>query len=308
MMEKTVSTKGISKRNAAGIGYITLPLDTDRAAYIRSVYRKGAISVALDDGGTLDDVLITKEAIDRIVFPKSSKGLGSIVFWVNIPKKNQPVIVGTINKNNEFVNLNENEFSFRRDSKFGFVEVSGNGKNSDLNLIVNHNQGRGRINIIASNKSQTAEVNVNSQGDINVVTTNDINISAENSFNLTIGDEDTLASINYTKGDGFEYVDEFKNKVELKKGEVVINTASGKKVTIDDAGGITIDATDDGNLILKAGVAEIELSEEGCTVDVGEKELFLNGDRRVLYAKSDGATKLQQFEDIGISETTFVGL
>ena len=134
MVKKTVSTRGISKRNSAGIGYITLPLDTDRAAYIRSVYRKGAISVTLDEGGTIDDVLITKEAIDKLTFPKSSRELGSLVFWVNIPKKNQPIIVGTLNKANELVNLNENEFSFRRDSKFGFVEVSGNGKNSDLNL------------------------------------------------------------------------------------------------------------------------------------------------------------------------------
>ena len=141
---------------------------------------------------------------------------------------------------------------------------------------------------------------------MNITSSKDINISAENSFNLSIGDAETLASINYIKGDGFEYLDEFNNKIELKKGEVIINTASGKKVTIDDAGGITIDATDDGNLILKAGVAEIELSEEGCTIDVGEKELFLNGNRRVLYAKSDGATEIQQVEDIGISEFTFV--
>lgn len=307
-MTKTVSTRHIGKRNIAGIGYINLPLDIDREVYIRSVYRKGSISVALDDGGVIDDVLITKEALDRLVFPISSKELGSIVFWVNIPKKNQPVIVGTINKNNEFVNLNENEFSFKRESKFGFVEISGNGRNSDINFIVNHNQSRGKINIIASNKTGTAEVNVNVKGGMNIYTSKDINITTEESFNLTVGDEETIAVINYRKNEGFQYLDEFNNSIEIKKGEIVINTLSGKKITINDQGGIEIDATDEGNLVLKAGVAEIELSEQGCTVDVGDKELFLNGDRRVLYAKSDGATKIQQVEDIGISETTKVGL
>ncbi len=308
MSKKYVSTREISKRNSAGIGYVTLPLDVDRDVYIRNVYRKGSISVVLDDGGTIDDVQVTKGCLSELVFPESSKELGSIVFWVNIPKKNQPVIVGCLNKSNEFVNLNENEFSFKRGSKFGFVEVSGNGKNGDMNFIVNHNQARGKINIIASNKKGTAEVNVNVKGDVNVKTSKRVNISAEESFNLTVGDENTIAVLNYKKNEGFQYLDEFNNSIELKAGEVVINTSSGKKITINDQGGITIDATDEGNLILKAGVTEIELSEQGCVIDTGDKELFLNGDRRVLYAKSDGATKIQQVEDIGISENTRVSL
>lgn len=306
--KRYVSTREISKRNAAGVGYVILPLDIDRDTYIRSVYRKGAISVALDDGGTIDDILISKEALDKISFPKNSKELGSIVFWVNIPKKNQPVIVGTLSKNNEFTNLNEHEFSFKKDSKFGFVEVTGNGKDGDLSFIINNNQSRGKINIIASNKAGTAEVNVNVKGDVNIETSNDINISAQESFNLSIGDENALAVINYVKGEGFQYLDEFNNKIELKEGEVVINTSSGKKITINDTGGIVIDAMSDGNIELKAGEATVELSEQGCVIDVGEKELVLNGDRPVLYAKNEAASKIQSFDDIGISQTTTVGL
>lgn len=303
-----VSTRGVpGKRNLAGIGYVVLPLDTDRDAYIREVYRKGSMSVTLDDGGVIDDVLITKEAIGKLQFPNSSTELGSIVFWVNIPKRNQPVIVGTISKNNEFINLNENEFSFKRESKFGFVEVSGNGKNADINFIVNHNQSRGKINIIASNKAGTAQVNVNVKGDVNVYTSNDINISAEESFNLTVGDDETIAVINYRKNEGFQYLDEFNNEINISEGEVVIKTSSGKTITINDQGGIEIDATEEGNLVLKAGEAEIELSEQGVTVDVGDKQMWLNGEKKPLYAKSDAATKIQQFEDIGIADSVRIG-
>lgn len=303
-----VSTRPVGKRNLAGIGYVVVPLDVDRDVYIKSVYRKGAISVALDDGGVIDDILITKEALSQIEFPKNSKELGSIIFWVNIPKKNQPIVVGTLNKNNEFINLNENEFSFKKNNKFGFVEVSGNGKTGDLNFIVNNNQSRGKINIIASNKPGTAEVNVDVNGDVNIKTTNEINLSAQESFSLSIGDENTIATLSYVKNEGFQYIDEFNNTIELKEGEVVINTSSGKKITINDTGGITIDAMEDGNIELKAGEAIVELSEQGVTVDVGTKDLYLNGDRPVLYANSDGASKIQSFDDIGISQTVKVGL
>lgn len=304
MNNRYVSTRSISKRNSAGVGYIVLPVDIDRNRYIASCYRKGTLSIVLEDGGHIDDVLLLKESFDKIVFPESSNELGSLVFWVNIPKKNQPVIIGTISKSNEFVSLNENEFSLKRESKFGFVEISGNGKNTDINVIVNSNQGRGKINIIASNTSATAELNVKVKGDVNVYSSNDINLSVERAININVGN----SLLKIKKGQSLTYIDQFGNEIGLKEGEIIIKSTSGKIITIDDKGGIIIDATETGNVEIKSGKSIIELSEQGVSIDVGDKELWLNGNNKVLYAKSEEATVIQSFEDIGISESTKVGL
>lgn len=307
-MRKTVSTKSISKRNSAGVGYITLPLDIDRNTYIRNCFKRGAISIVLEDGGVIDDVSILQEAFSKLIFPRTSSELGSTVFWVNIPKRNQPVVIGTLSKSNEFIGLTENEFSFRKDSEFGFVEVSGNGKNGDVNVMVNHNQDRGKINIIASNKSSTAEVNVKVKGNVNVYSTNQLNLTAESELNMKIGSSQLDTLIKYRKGEGFQYLDEFGNEITCQKGETSIKTQSGRGITIDEVGGIVIDAGVEGNMEIKAGVVTIELSEQGVSVDVGDKELWLNGNQRVLYARSEAATEIQGFGDIGVSESTKVGL
>lgn len=219
-MEKTVSTKSISKRNSAGIGYIVLPLDIDREIYVRECYRKGAISIAMEDGGVVDDVIVSNEALNKLTFPKSSKELGSMIFWVNIPKKNQPIVIGTLNKNNEFIGLSENEFSFKRESDQGFVEVSGNGQNSELNIIVNNIGGRGKINLIAANKSSTAEVNVKVKGDIKMYASGNINLQAENSIIITIGN----TTIKYVEDQGFTYQDQFGNLIEIEDQKMTIDS------------------------------------------------------------------------------------
>lgn len=308
MMKKAVSTRSISKRNSAGIGYITLPLDVDRKTYIANCFKRGAISIVLEDGGVIDDVAILQEAFSKLTFPKTSSEFGSIVFWVNIPKKNQPIVIGTLNKSNEYIGLTENEFSFRKESEFGFVEVSGNGRNGDVNVMVNHNQGRGKINIIASNKSSTAEVNVKVKGNVNVYSTNQLNLTAESELNMKIGSSEVDTLIKYRKGEGFQYLDEFGNEITCQKGETSIKTQSGRGITIDEVGGIVIDAGSEGNIEVKAGVSVVELSEQGVSIDVGDKGLWLNGSQRVLFARSEAATEIQGFGDIGISESTKVGL
>ena len=95
---------------------------------------------------------------------------------------------------------------------------------------------------------------------------------------------------------------------EYSGAEITIKTREGKKIFISEAGGIQIDATESGNIELRAGVGVVELSEQGISMTTGDKPVWINGSNKVLYAKSEFATKIQTFDDIGISETTRVGL
>lgn len=96
--------------------------------------------------------------------------------------------------------------------------------------------------------------------------------------------------------------------IDDNKGEIEIKSKSGKSIKILDGGGIVIDATEMGNIEISSGKSNIALTEQGIMIDVGDQELLLNGSNKVLYAVSEAATKIQAFSDIGISESTRVGL
>lgn len=96
--------------------------------------------------------------------------------------------------------------------------------------------------------------------------------------------------------------------IDDKLGKVEVKSKSGKKISILDNGGIIIEAGDDGNIEISSGSSSVALTEQGVFIDVGDKELLLNGSQRVLYSVSEAATKIQSFSDIGISESTKVGL
>ena len=112
MKDKYVSTKPISgSRDSAGVGYVTIPEGQTISKYIQHCYRTGTISMALENGGVIDKVIITKSALKDIDFPDSYLDLGTQVFWVNQPRKNIPIIVGCISKTNELVNYNKDKIS-----------------------------------------------------------------------------------------------------------------------------------------------------------------------------------------------------
>ena len=96
--------------------------------------------------------------------------------------------------------------------------------------------------------------------------------------------------------------------IDDKLGKINITSKSGKRISILDDGGIIIDATEMGNIEISSGKSNIALTEQGVFIDVGDQELLLNGSQRVLYAVNEAATKIQNFADIGISESTKVGL
>jgi hypothetical protein len=223
MKTKYVSTKPLGgKRDSAGIGYIIIPQDKDRDDYIQACLRTGTLSIVLENGGVVDQVLITKSAINELDFPISNDKLGSLVVWINQPKKLQPIVIGTLSKNNEFINFNKESSVLRRVGKdfMGEVSVDANKGVIIINATSSKEDG-GDIYIISRNKNEDPEkksnVNIQVSGRVNIESTN-FNLTNSKKLSLVIKDpdiDDLVTSIIYEKGVGFSYKDEFNNEFIL---------------------------------------------------------------------------------------------
>lgn len=238
--KKYVSTRPVGTRNSAGIGYIILPTDKDRDKYIESCYNTGTISVMLEDGGMVDYVSISNHVLNYLEFPKTSEQLGSMLFWVNIPKKNIPVIVAVINKNDEIISIGEHQIIQSKDHKDGYIEISGNAKDGLLNITAKGKKSdKGVLNISVTNVDDTAELNLLVRGTSNIKTIGDTNLEVTNKIKIRIFDpdvDDKETVWYYEKGKGFSYKDEFDNEIEINSdGKINIkpskqfNLFSGKE-------------------------------------------------------------------------------
>ena len=114
----SVTTRSIGRRLHSGIGFITLPSDKDSNLFIQRCFNSGSVSMTLEDGGVVDNVLITKSALREIEFPDNKNEIGSMVVWVKKPRNNQPMIIGVFTKDNELVSFNRYSSSLKKKSSF----------------------------------------------------------------------------------------------------------------------------------------------------------------------------------------------
>lgn len=213
------SVKGI--RNSAGVGYIVLPPEIDREKYVKLALQRGIVAMQLENGGVVN-VIIPKHIINDIEFPNSIVELGSLVFWVNVPKYNQPFVVGVYNKNEDLNDISEKAFCIKRIGK-GNVEIYGDGNKGSLNISVSSSQG-GELNINVSGEDSNASIFVN--GVLQIKTSNEFSVESNSVIKFIIKDkskDDKITEMYYEKGIGFYYLDEFENKLEIKDGAFVFN-------------------------------------------------------------------------------------
>ena len=133
MKQNQISRNGVSgKRLNAGIDHIIIPQDLDRDTFILNCYRNGKISILTENSERIDNVSVIESGFNHLVFPKTSKELGSLVFWVNLPKYNIPIVVGVIGKTNELITLEEEEFYLGKRSSDCKISISGNAREGEL--------------------------------------------------------------------------------------------------------------------------------------------------------------------------------
>lgn len=235
-MEEYVSTQPApGYRDSAGIGYVIIPSDVDRRRFITQCYRKGTISLLLENGGVLDNVLITKEALKLIDFPEKANTKGSLLVWINQPKKQLPIVIGSLSKTNEFVNFGKNKGSLARYTTNFVSEVLVDADNGTIVITSNSSiEGGGDIYIVSTNKNKTSKLNIQVSGRVDVVTP-EFTLTNSKKVSLIIKDksiDEDITEITYEKGVGLNYKDEFGNEIIANSDG--INHSPSSKFTVGE--------------------------------------------------------------------------
>lgn len=160
----------ISSQSYVGIqyGYIIIPSDVDRDAFIQQCYRWERVSIMLEcGGGVFHDCYITRTALQQIEFPLTSKQLGSCVILFTDINSGHPIVLEVLSKEDESQLLREGFFKIIKTNNGGIVSISGDAKTGVLNLSVNGGT-LSQLNILVSNADKNATINVQCRGDINI--------------------------------------------------------------------------------------------------------------------------------------------
>lgn len=302
-------------RDSAGIAYIFIPEDIDRDKFLFNAYRTGRVSLLTENSERFDNVRVSKNIFNFIDFPQKIGELGSMVVWILLPKKKIPIIVGTVNKDREYIDLSEHEFSIRKVKGSNLVEILGNAKLGNLYFNVECDQkGGGNLIFNIRNKDPLT----NGGGSFKAFVSNKIDLEAAISMQLTSQEEFKViirnfqkdkqkkqTIIKYVREQGFSYVDEFGNNIQIDDTGVIIQT-NKNLIKIDQNGAINISSQTD-NILIETPNNEISMSGSGINIDAGGENVYINGQNNVLYSKIPSASSILDVSEIGISQSVKVG-
>jgi hypothetical protein len=163
---KSIGQNGIGgRRGQSGIGYVALPDDEERSAFITRCLRSGTVTIRTENTELIRDVQIGQLALQLIEFPATSKELGSCVGWTKIPRHEKPIIFDVFTKYDEVNPLTEGEFLLSKTSAGGMVSLSGQAANGVLAVHVEGAAASGgELHVTVRNQNKTGKLRVQVQG------------------------------------------------------------------------------------------------------------------------------------------------
>jgi len=222
-----------NKRYPSGTCYLIIPENVDRDKYVKGCYRTGRVAVLMDDGSFIPNVPIGLSILKDVDFPNEVKELGSQLIWVNHMVHNKPIIIDRILKDDEAIDLDENEFELEKYTENGFVSIRGVAKEGNLFINVEgKNSNGGKIYIDVSNEDEEGDIILNLKGDLraelknliynileewNIENTGGININSKEDININPTEDGK--KVNLGTGDepillGDKTVDELSKEVQ----------------------------------------------------------------------------------------------
>lgn len=262
-------------------GYIYVPDDMDRDAYVKTALRTERVCVVAEDSGAfLKNVYIARDSIQDIYFPREKGQIGSCVACVNILPQNEYIVVAVVSKNDESQLLEEYEFRKEKRSLDGVVSISGKGKSGEMFINIDSKQiDGGRLFVNIKNSESKGQLKINVDGDSSVYSNGNIELQSTKSINLSVLNNDTKKEsiISYKNGDGFSYKDEFDNE---------IITQSDGSIHIKPNGELKLG--DGAEKILKGESTVTELNK--CTVRI---DSIINAINNAPVAAGDGGASFK---------------
>lgn len=207
---------------SAGIAYVMIPVDVDRARYIAECYRTSSVSIFSEHNGFTNRVPIDTYSLNFITFPDDVKKFGSAVVFNIDPVSKRPVIIGILNKSDEISGLRENQFRFKRELNGKFVEIFGSPDGANIGLSVSTDRG-GQVLINVNSEDQSGKLEVNIAGAVNINASQDTTIKQHGKL--------TLVTIDKSDDNQFAVVEQTSTRHTFFDDEHDINT---KKLSIND--------------------------------------------------------------------------
>ena len=239
--DEILGIKGISAENAsAGVGFVIVPENTDIDLYKEDVYRSGRISIYGGYGhSNFYNILIDREALQRVTFPDKSGDMGSPVVWINIPKHNEPIVIATLKYDEDFHSLSEfrsrttretdgNLVDFDLDAKKGKVTlniVGNDTTNGEFEVNINSRNGKGGFKIVVNGKL------------IEKVTDSIIKISEKQIANVVTDKKGVIVAsfdLNSQEDSRFTYEDEFGNSMQGTEKHLNFRADKSSKIDFGD--------------------------------------------------------------------------
>lgn len=233
---------GVYERDPACIGYVVIPPDVERPAYVAQCYETQTICAVTDGGEFFRRIPVTKDTMALVEFPREKGQKGSPVLLLNLPRHNQPVVGGVFNSAEEVSQvLGEHRFSMLRRLAGRYVALTGDGEQGTMTLTVcGLEEGEGRLQLNVVNQRGAGQLDVNVRGDVTLRAEGALQASAGKVLSLGVNDQADSAAemeLRYERGQGLRYRDEWDNEILLDADKIQLRRKKdGRVVEISDQG------------------------------------------------------------------------
>lgn len=168
----------ISSNNLPSImkGYIMLPMDVEKEAYIDTVFRTNIVAVMMEGGLFRNDVRITNEAINNIWFPEEPGEKGCQVIIASGDFLNQPTIIGTFIGNDEVPAWSEDVVRIKKQVKDVTMSMTIDPRNQEWNMNLTSFEKPVKFNVILGGNEEN-KIRLQSSGEAEVVASKKVKIT-----------------------------------------------------------------------------------------------------------------------------------
>lgn len=240
----------------SGVGYIILDRNLNRDTYIRNCYRNNTITIITDKGEIIEKCFVDLNVWDHVKFPYSFKDRGSCVVWINIPVLNRRIVIGVINKIDEYLDKKENQSGHTRSSQINSTTIKQDAEEGSIKIMSDSLSVGGGVFVVVNNKDLAGEYHVYVQGDINQIAEKNINLTSRLGVTLYSGEDVesnaySLLKIENGVGilaksefnnlfemteEGIELFDQWKGNISMSKDEIKIERNNNKIKFFDEVG------------------------------------------------------------------------
>lgn len=267
-------------------GYIMIPKNVDRDAYIENCFRMNRVCVLIEGGVFKTDVLITNEAIQNISFPTQPGMKGTQVIVASGIFRNQPIIVGTVQGNDETQAWSEDIIRFRKTVGNTTISFCMNPKDKQMNVSVCSDE-KADLNIQMVGNPEN-KINVQTSGEVNVIADEKVNVIGYKAIEAKIvnaeveaeepGREERRITFDMDKVEVFRKVEDKTSQILFDDNTIEVGLHDKKENILIQDSGITISFND--------GEEQIQLAQNLIKLLTGEKVVMNNGGEPLTLANT----------------------